>query len=143
MSNLNNKTKSQLIEVIGVLEEKLNSHPIITYSQIIPLIILVDLLNPLAIIKTPWFYYTKNFWDKFATHYHITANEVLEWKLINSEWKRWSLFSLIISIVIFQHCFPNRAMKIRLKITKLSHWFWSKTFGKLDCNPIDLSKENI
>lgn len=100
MLNLNNKTKSQLIEEIEILEEKLKSHPTVTYSQVLLLIIFSDFLNPLAILKTPWFYYTKNFWDRFAKDHNITANEVLRMKILDAPWKRWVWFSLLIFLLI-------------------------------------------
>ena len=138
LEQLNNKDK--IIEFQGItiknFEEKLKSHPIITYSQILMLIIFSEFLNPLAILKTPWFYYTKNFWDKFVKDHNITADEVLRMKFLNSNWKRWIWFSLLMSIVFFQHLFPNRTMRIRSKITNFSNLIWSKTFGKLDCKSV-------
>lgn len=119
-------------EIIKNLGEKLKSHPTITYSQVLMLIIFSDFLNPLAILKTPWFYYTKNFWDKFAKDHNLTANEVLRMKFLDTPWKRYTWFSLLMLIVFFQHFFPNRTMRIKVKITKFSNWIWSKTIGKLD-----------
>ena len=134
-----NKDEVIKVQAIAIknLEEKLKSHPTITYSQVLMLIIFSDFLNPLAILKTPWFYYTKNFWDRFAKDHKITANEVLRMKFLDVSWKRYTWFSLLMLIVFFQHFFPNRTMRIKAKITKFSNWIWSKTIGRFDCDSIN------
>lgn len=142
----NNKTRiasEVILEIIkqkdneiAELRKKVDSRLIVLDNRLLLILFLVDILNPLSVIKTMWFYYTKNFWEKFVKSHNLSADDVLKWKILDSPWKRWIWFIFIISFITFKFCLPNRWMKIQSKIEKKHNSIWEKTVGRLDFKQI-------
>lgn len=119
------------------LKKRLKSYPTVTYSQVIFTIILIEFLSPLALIKAPFYYYTKGFWNKFANHHNISTDNVLNSKYLNATWKKWTWFSLVFAFIALKHIFPNHWAFIYKKFEKKYNILWNKYIGRFDRKVID------